>query len=988
MESHLLVLIVNVSSVSSDLEWLLKRLTQMDQSSKEGGHLDGLEINTMYERLLMLPRSNVKAELLIILGGVCSKNHQSRDFTDLSRAISIYDDASRAASQSFVVVCQNSLATALHHRFERSGDISDLNRSIQALQDAIAMTPEKHPHMSGLLNNLGNTFLERFGLLRDVSDLSRSILVRERALLLIPQKHPNRPPLLLNLANSLLSRFECSGDVLDLDKSIELFENAALLASNKSLSMLAILQNLGNSLGSRFEQTGDLSDIDKAILAQERALAIIPNEHPDRAGLIHGLGQSLMRRFKRTSDTVDLNKLIQLHESAILLTPKEHIHRPMLLAGLGSALLARFEQTDDLSDLDRSIQLKEEALLLSPEGHSAESGLLSALGSALLSRFERKGGIHDLNKSVQLQEVALSSISDGHPKRPALLDNLGRSLMSRFERMGSLFDLNRSIQVRSDAIRLTPNNHPDKPIWLLNLGACLMLRFQRIGNLSDINKSVEVQENAIHLTSNEHPNMPSYLQSLGHALMRRFERTGHVLDIDRAIEVQEKAVLLTTNGDLAKLNYLSSLGISLCQRFRQMGDPSDMNRSIQVLEDAIPFTPSEHPYKTMVLNNIAECLITRFMKYSDRSDLTRAISYSSSAAQCLTGRLSHRFSAVKRWVTWAHHTPDQSLEASQVAMSVIPQLLSVASTIEDRHHRVKDIGRVARSAAGFAIAAGQHKTAVEWLEQGRSMIWSQILQLRSGFDELRNSHPDLANKLESLSFQLEGAGSYEMKVQEVAQAVDYHIVASQREDLLTKVRQLPGFDRFLLPKELSELLPAATKGPIVMLNVSTIRADALILLPGLDDVLEVQLPYFSLIEVIGCSEALQIALTKPVFSFDDFRDDFRNRLKGIRVPDPGMSLNREDIFAAILKMLWHGVVKPVLQVLAITVRLSTINILSAKLCRIEPDDIRVGCSSHLVVSHWSSGISSDSRVRNLPGWTSTIRLRCFILHPINHCSSQ
>ncbi len=63
------------------------------------------------------------------------------------------------------------------------------------------------------------------------------------------------------------------------------------------------------------------------------------------------------------------------------------------------------------------------------------------------------------------------------------------------------------------------------------------------------------------------------------------------------------------------------------------------------------------------------------------------------------------------------------------------------------------------------------------------------------------------------------------------------------EQVIKNIRSLPGFDRFLLGPSEDELKAAAVSGPVVVINVSDYRCDALIIekrgllalrLPGLD----------------------------------------------------------------------------------------------------------------------------------------------------------
>lgn len=219
------------------------------------------------------------------------------------------------------------------------------------------------------------------------------------------------------------------------------------------------------------------------------------------------------------------------------------------------------------------------------------------------------------------------------------------------------------------------------------------------------------------------------------------------------------------------------------------------------------------------------------------------------------------------------------------------------------------------------MASEQYGLAVEWLEQGRSIIWSQLLQLRSPLDQLQKVNQEFADKFKWLSSQLEGSRSSDVpdiNDWQPTAHVNYHRIAHEREELLKNIRQLPGLSRFLLPKQLPELLrvPAINGGRIVILNISDLGSDALILGRGLEDVLRVPLKDLTLEVSRGWRDGLQSIHINGFLTITDFGA----RLKAIRKPDHGKVLDREEGLAYILDELWHCVTKPVLDALAITVR--------------------------------------------------------------------
>lgn len=262
------------------------------------------------------------------------------------------------------------------------------------------------------------------------------------------------------------------------------------------------------------------------------------------------------------------------------------------------------------------------------------------------------------------------------------------------------------------------------------------------------------------------------------------------------------------------------------------------------------------------------------------------------------------------------------MAACTVAMDLIPQLASLSIGIDDQHYQIRQVGSLVRDAAAAAIAADHCNTAVEWLEQGRSVIWSQLLQLRSPVDDLKQVMPVLAQKLLLLSAQLEAVTSQEVisAQQSNSAPVHYHQLALERDTLIKEIRQLPRFERFLLPKEFSQLLPAACGGPIAMLNISEIRCDALILVPGVDNVLQIPLENLTLTHALTWRDGLQSIIIHGILAVTESQ----TRLKGIRQPDHGKILDREAGLAYILENLWHCIAKPILDGLSITASFSTI----------------------------------------------------------------
>ncbi|KAJ6599666.1 CHAT domain-containing protein [Mycena sp. CBHHK59/15] len=691
----------------------------------------------------------------------------------------------------------------------------------------------------------------------------------ENAVQLTPDGHPDKPSRLNNLGGSLFRRFERLGELDDLNQSLSRFEAAVALTPDGHPDKPGWLNNLGNSLLSRFEHLGDLNDLDQSILREEAAVALTPDGHPDSPSRLSNLGNSLHSRFERLGDLDDLNQSISRKEAAVALTPDGHPDKPSSLNNLGKSLLARFERLGDLDDLNQSLSRFQAAVALTPDGHPNKSGRLSNLGTSLLSRFERLGDLDDLNQSILTFEAAVALTPAGHPDKPSRLNNLGSSLLARFERLGDLDDLNQSLSRFQAAVALTSEGYPDQPTWLCNLGDSLHRRFQRLGDLDDLNQSIFRKEAAVALTPDGHPDKPSSLNNLGNSLLARFER---------------------------------------------LGDLDDLDQCILTFEAAVALTPDGHPDKPSELNNLGNSLLSRFEQLHDPEDSRQLLDHYTSAACSAIGPTHVRFNAARIWAQHAHiHQPSSILRAYTTAIELLPELASLGLSITDRHHLLLQAGQVARDAAACAIAVQDYQKAVEWLEQGRSVIWGQLLNLRTPVDDLRESHAVLADRFVSLSKLLETAATRSNSVLDGIKpqslesvAEQYHDIALKRDLVLQQIRELPGFESLLLPKPISELSRAAKKGPVAIVNVSEYGCDALILVPRIsDEVIHVSLPDFTRVQAQLLARSLA-----PIVGTTGRSDRLHGHREGEMTP--------EDTFSHTLSELWLKIVRPVLNALAIT----------------------------------------------------------------------
>jgi hypothetical protein len=231
-----------------------------------------------------------------------------------------------------------------------------------------------------------------------------------------------------------------------------------------------------------------------------------------------------------------------------------------------------------------------------------------------------------------------------------------------------------------------------------------------------------------------------------------------------------------------------------------------------------------------------------------------------------------------------------------------------------------DASQLSLAAAAAALSIGHPDKALEWLVEGRCIVWTQINQLRTPVDELRSYDPDLADRLSILSKELENAGlrsdsrgvrtdlsmSDKMSLEDEARMHIKH--AKDWEQLLDTIRSTPQFKDFLQPRKCAEIMSGLPEeGPVIIINMHTDRCDALALMAGTHSPTHIPLK-LSFQESERLANGLRCYLQTV---------GIRSRL-GVPL-DAGDSPQPVN-FPTVLEALWSKVVRPILQDLAFSVR--------------------------------------------------------------------
>ncbi|KAG2130228.1 CHAT domain-containing protein [Suillus clintonianus] len=558
---------------------------------------------------------------------------------------------------------------------------------------------------------------------------------------------------------------------------------------------------------------------------------------------------------------------------------------------LAISLVCRFQQRSIVSDLDEAINLHRAALQLRPTGHPHRFSSLNDLAIALLLRFQERRVLSDLDDAIKLHRATLALHPPGHPCRPISLSNLAGSLRNRSMQLERriLSDLDEAINLHRAALALCPTDHPHRVVSLNNLAMSLGNRFHHQGIPLDLDEVIELHRDALVLCPPGHPLRSSFLYNLANRLLDKFEQRNVLSDLDEAIHHNRAALANSPVGHPDRCASLQNLASSLGVRFQQREILSDLDEEIELRRGVLVLCPPGHFHRSTSLRSLALSLQYRSKRQDQTSDMDEAFRLYSQLSQPSHSVSRNDIRAAECWIASAEQAKHGSaLVAYQTTLKFLDQYVAVLASSSNHFNAVKGAtSSIAMDAFSCCVRYSTLMTAVELVEQGRAVLWTQLARFRTPLDELSASGDTgeaLAEEFKKLSIRLRSV--FDAATED--QSSQIRQLTMQWADVVSRIRLLHNFSRFLLPPLFSDLQKAAEDGPVIIVNASKYSCDALIVMSTQDPIL---IPLdITLAEVSELSSEFQ-SLTARVGSSD-------HRLESHKI-------------VGILRNIWSRIVSPV-----------------------------------------------------------------------------
>ena len=614
---------------------------------------------------------------------------------------------------------------------------------------------------------------------------------------------------LYHLALLLLSRFMSFQQPDDLESSIRYFR--FLRTNFHSLEAFDVIPQASGDLSSSlfralahnlvFTPGNVLQDFEEMMaLIPEFITANVLTYH--QKGAIRALGEAVTRteHFRREDTQQVTNRAILVLREATVLNPDLDISYT-----LATCLAARFETRLEMNDYEEAIAIADGIVATQFLGNSRTThrDAMVLISVLLVSRMDSSSSPEHLEDAIHRIQTFIPCLPD--EDRTILAEVLDTFTQRRFNYFG----------VTGDTRGTPPNPHFATRIRI-------NLRGQSFLGVSQENETTE--EKLRHL------------RDVAIAITN-----GEITDIEAAVEESRKLLPLWKSSDpWSPSSSLAEIFTGILFFAYESTKRSDyLDEAITAYRHlrSAPSAPKVSRFHAgwMLLRS----LVARLELFRRQQDFEESIQLCPELVNDASGEVFIRVKIPFFWATAAriNRHPSASI-AYETAMSLLQETLVFCPTLQTQHLRLaqafREGGRLPSDYASYQIENGQVEQAVETLERGRALIWSEMRGLRTSTDQLRTASLAIANQFADINERLESV------TMSVAQSDDEdigrietgtkrsigHLVLTQRRlleernSLISHIQSLPGFEHFLKPPSFDFLNAAASHGPVIIVNQS------------------------------------------------------------------------------------------------------------------------------------------------------------------------
>ncbi|MET9055037.1 CHAT domain-containing protein [Streptomyces bacillaris] len=702
--------------------------------------------------------------------------------------------------------CHAEYTQAVMEQADATDDIALFEEAVRLLREEVRRAPLSRTESAVRRSNIG------FGLmgvaLRSgrTETLAEAVAAHREAVALAGPGTPFTAHLLLGLGESLMVLAEFGADRAAPAEGIEVLRTAVAASDTATYSGADCRTALGDALRNLARLTADPAPLEESVRWHREAVAMAAGPPPPTALL--GLANALGALYQHTRDVAQSDEAVRHYEAA-LASPQAARPglRGSLLTGLGYLQWTGAMESGDETLMDRAVATLREAVAQLP---ALRRGMgLTNLGSALMNRGLATGNRVWLAEAVTVLRRALEGSPPTAMERSLHLNNLAESLRCWYETVGDAAAADEAAGLLREAMALEHGDRAGADLAAVGLGSLLLDRAQGERDPRLAEESRRVLEEVVAGFGERHPSRPYALQKLATACL------------------------------LAARAAAETAGAPARQA---------LHRAESAARDSLAAMPASHAL-------YGSCQVILVNAQLDRARLGEPVDLPATARtarDCARNPVAHigaRIRAARVWgmaSAWAGRDAE-ALEGYAYAVGLLPRIAPRSLARADQEARLLVSEGLASDAAALAIGRGEVDRALALLEQGRGVLLAQGVENRTDVSRLQALAPDLAAEFERIRDRLDGPpgpspapdltpggpGVAFRGAHEAAAVAEERLALARRwDELLGEIRVLPGLEGFLRPPSVPELTAAATGGPVVVVNVSPYRCDALVVTAG------------------------------------------------------------------------------------------------------------------------------------------------------------
>lgn len=702
----------------------------------------------------------------------------------------------------------------LLERAHRRRSVRRLKAARRAFENVLELMSPHHPDRPACLGNLSSALRLQYQWTADTTALDRLVEVNELIVESLSGDHPDRHLHRGNLQQLVADLVTDPHRRSLLPRAVPLAREAAAGPAHRP----AFREGLLACLDELFEQTEDTAVLKELVSLDRERAASAPASAPDAGAFLCDLGVSLRRLALATGDADQLAEAAAVGRRAVERCPTDHADRARCLIGLSNSLHALFLHRDrSPATLRESVAVGRQAVDAAPEGHPDRASCLTGLGIALRTLFEETRELDALREAVRVSREAAAEDETEDARRARHLANLSAADQELFKRTGDREAILEAVAASREAVRLSP---PSTRV--------------RAGRISDLGNALLILSHGLPAGPTEHSSAPD----------APVPRTDEAPPLREAVRVAREAVAASPGEDQDRGRWQSNLSLAARALFEHTGDPAALDEAVHAARDAVASAAAGTTARATALVTLIRALAQRPSGLGVLREMSACCADLEAIATTPRNRVIGHLHLGR--AATAAGRPEEALTAYEKAVAWLPEVAPRELLRPDREHGLAELAGLPAEAASAALDLERPEQALLLLEHARGLLLREGMGGRDGLDTLRRSDPAAAEELVRLrellnasdrtgvdlyhdSGSRENAGLVPATTQQADRSRRHRELAGRWEVLLTRIRALPGLQDFLLPPTVESLRGRPLDGPVVLVNPSPLRCDALIL---------------------------------------------------------------------------------------------------------------------------------------------------------------